>query len=319
MTAVGAASTVQAGEKRQRTLGYAALAVSTIGVGSALIFVRLSQVDPTATLMLRMTAAGVMVGAATVSSGQVTSWSAVSFRDLGLVVISSIVSGADLLANQWSVIYTSVASTALLINLSPVFVLLLSWLVLRKRTSLSRLAALALAIAGAGLVVKGGGESPSLPPNHLLGDGLAVLSAFLYAVYLLMTKNLRSRTPTSLLMFGNAVVIAVMLLPVALATSSPVLPPGLEGYLIVLGYALVSQLLGHGMMAYALRTVDTGLASLSALLRPVVAMVLGWLILAEAVGALQLAGAAVVLAGLAWFTVVDLQLLAARGARARPG
>jgi drug/metabolite transporter (DMT)-like permease len=312
MAAANAAAAVQVGEKIQRARGYAALAVSIVGVGSALIFVRLSDVDPTATLMLRMAAAGVMVGAATVSRGQVTAWSAVSSRDVGLVVISSMVSGADLLANQWSVIYTSVANTALLINLSPVFVLLLSYLILRRRTSLSRVTALTVAVIGAGLVVGGGGQSPSLLPNHLLGDGLAVLSAFLYAVYLLMTKDLRSRTPTSLLMFGNAVVIAVMLLPLALTTSSPILPPGLRGYLIVVGYALVSQLLGHGMMAYALHAVDAGLASLSALLRPVVTVVLGWLVLGEGVGVLQIAGAAVVLGGLAWFTVLDLRLLATR-------
>ncbi|WP_241690299.1 EamA family transporter, partial [Pseudomonas syringae] len=40
--------------------------------------------------------------------------------------------------------------------------------------------------------------------------------------------------------------------------------------------ALISQLLGHGLMAYALRHVDVVLASVSALARPVAAFLLGF-------------------------------------------
>lgn len=300
MTPSAAASTHVLNE-HPRLFGYIALAVSIVGVGSALIFVRLSEVDPTATLMLRMAAASVMLSAIMAPRKQVTSWSNVSLRDLGLLVLSSVVSGLDLLANQWAVHYTSVANTALLINLSPVFVLLISWLVLRRSTSILRLVAVMFALCGGAIVIIGGGKLPSLPPNHMFGDALALLSAFLYAVYLLMTRDLRQRVPTFVVMLTNSVVIAAILLPVTLATSSPTLPRGLGGYAIIVTYALVSQLLGHGLLAYALRTIDADLASVSALLRPVVAMVLGWLVLAEGVGFLQIVGGAGILASLFWF------------------
>lgn len=286
---------------RQKALGYVALAASVVGIGSAIIFVRLSEVDPTATLMLRMAAATFMLGAVMVPSRQAASWSEVSPRDLGLLALSSVVAGLDLLSNQWSVHHTSVANTALLINLSPVFVLALSWGFLHQRTSSIRLAAVAVALAGSVLVVVGGGGGPSFPGNHLFGDALAVLSAFLYAVYLLLTKDLRARVPTTVVMIANSVCIAVMLAPVAIATSSPVLPETLGGYALIVVYALVSQLLGHGLMTYALRSVDVNLASLSSLLRPIVAVVLAWMLLDEGVGPLQAAGGVAVLAGLAWF------------------
>lgn len=288
-------------DDRQRVLGYAALAASVVGIGSAIIFVRLSEVDPTATLMLRMAAASFMLGAVMVPGRRVGAWSDVSRRDLLLLALSSVVAGLDLLSNQWSVHHTSVANTALLINLSPVFVLALSWAFLHQRTTGLRLAAVAVAVAGSVLVVIGGAKAPSFPPNHLLGDALALLSAFLYAVYLLLTKDLRARVPTSVVMIANSVCIAAMLAPVAIATSSPVLPETLGGYALIVAYALVSQLLGHGLMTYALRIVDVNLASLSSLLRPIVAVVLGWLVLEEAVGLLQAVGGAGVLAGLAWF------------------
>lgn len=289
-------------ESKERALGYAALAVSTVGVGSAVVFVRLSEVDATATLMLRMILASALLGGAAAlpgrEMGRGSTWSP---RDLGLLLLSSVVSGLDLLANHWSVHHTAVANTALLMNLSPVFVLLLSWLVFRQTISSQRTLAVTVALAGGAIVVLGSGEAVSLGRGHLLGDGLAVLSAMLYAVYLLITKSLRSRLTTPVIMFANATVIGVMLLPVALTTSSQVLPRGFGGYAIILGLVLVSQFLGHGFMAYSLRVLDAGVASLSALLRPVVAVVFGWLILGEGLGLVQMAGGAIVLAGLGWF------------------
>jgi drug/metabolite transporter (DMT)-like permease len=199
-----------------------------------------------------------------------------------------------------------VANTVFLMNLSPVFVLLIAWLVYGERCSPAVLPAVPLALAGGALVAGGGAGGLSLPGGRdAWGITLALTSAVLYAVYLRLTKDLRSRLPTSLIMLGNSVVIAVMLAPLAFATSSPLLPHGAAGYLVILGYALVSQLLGHGLMAYALRGVSAGLASMSALLRPVVAVALAWLVLGETAGPLQLAGGLVLLAALAWFQLAD--------------
>ncbi|MET9801638.1 EamA family transporter [Streptomyces sp. NPDC006368] len=304
-------STPEAAAARDRYLGYSALAASTVGVGSALIFVRLSEVDPTATLMLRMVVASVLVGAVTVPRGGGARLGDMRPRDLSLLMVSSLVAGLDLLANQWAVHFTTVANTAFLMNLSPVFVLLLSWLVLRQRAAPAKLVIVLVALAGGALVVLGGANRPSLGGHHFLGDALALSSAALYAAFLLMTKHLRERIPTTLIMLTNSVVIMVMLAPVAMLTSDPVLPHSLGGYALIFVYALVSQLLGHGLMTYALRVVDAGLASMSALLRPVVAVVLGWVVLGEAVGALQMVGGAVILGALCAFQILD--------ARSRPG
>ncbi|WP_255950791.1 DMT family transporter [Streptomyces odontomachi] len=290
---------------RERALGYLALAASTIGIGSALIFVRLSEVDPTSTLMLRMVVASVLVGAVTVPRGGGTSLRDVRPRDLTLLVVSSLVAGLDLLANQWSVHFTAVANTAFLMNLSPVFVLLLTWLVLRQSVALAKQAIVLVAIAGGVLVVMGGADRPAIGPHHFFGDALALSSAACYAIFLLMTKHLRERIPTTLIMITNSLVMTVMLLPLALLTSDPILPHSFGGYTLIVVYALVAQLVGHGLMTYALRVVDAGLASMSALLRPVVTTVLAWVVLDEAVGALQVVGGVVILAALCGFQVLD--------------
>jgi drug/metabolite transporter (DMT)-like permease len=286
--------------RRERLLGHLALGGSVVGIGSAFIFVRVSDVDATSTLMLRMTAATLMLGALMTPRERRPRPREISGRDLALLILAGVVSGFDLLANQWSVSYTSVANAAFLMNTTPVFVLALAWLLHRERVAAATLAALALALCGGALVVLGGaGDAPS--GVHFYGDGLAVASAALYAVALLMTRRLRERLPTLLIMIVNSLTIAVILAPIALTTSRPLVPAHPAGYLVIVAYALVSQLLGHGLMTYALRTVNPALASMSGLLRPVVAAFLAWLILGEDMDPLQLCGGAVLLVALFFF------------------
>lgn len=291
-------------DSRKRVLGYAALAISVVGIGSAVVFVRISEVNATATLMLRMVAATLLAGGLMLPRARSVRLADVSASDWRLLLISSVVSCLDLLSNHWAVFFTAVANVGLLINTTPVFVLLLSMLVFRERVPGLRFAALAVILAGAAFIVVGGGDIPSLAATHLAGDLLSVLSAILYAVYLLMTRELRARVPAVVVILSNSIVIASILLPVAIATSPRVLPYSLRGYAIIFALAAISQLLGHGLMAYALRTVQAGLASITALFRPVVTVVLGWLVLGQRLGPVQLLGAAVILGGLAWFQLL---------------
>jgi drug/metabolite transporter (DMT)-like permease len=291
-------------DSTRRLLSYGALAISVIGVGSALVFVRLSEVDATATLMLRMAAATLLAGGLALPQARSVGVARVSRSDWRLLLISSVISCLDLLANHWAVFFTSVANVALLIDTTPVFVLILSILVFHERHPATRFLALGAILAGAVLVIVGGGSLPSLAAGQLAGDLLALTSAILYAVYLLITRDLRARVPALVVMLCNSTVTAVVLLPVAALTSPRILPYDLRGYLIIFFLAAISQLLGHGLMTYALRTVQAGLASVSTLFRPVVAALLGWLVLGQRLGWIQLVGAVVILGGLAWFQLL---------------
>jgi drug/metabolite transporter (DMT)-like permease len=299
MDAETAAATGPA-QRPRRLFSYLALAGSVVGIGSAVIFIRLSEVDATSTLMLRMVVASMIIGGMAAPRRVRTVRARPSRRDLALLGLASVLAGLDLFANNWAVNLTSIASTVLLANLTPVFVLLIV-LLTGGRVSRWQVAAVALAVIGAAVLMSGDSSVAGAPGIRLLGDGLALLSAVVYAVYIMMTKGLVARIPTTLVLLANSVVTAALLAPLAFATSPQVLPRSLSGYAIILGYALVSQLLGHGLLTLALRTVDATLASVSVLLRPLVSVVLGWLILGEALHSRQVLGGVIVLAALAWF------------------
>ncbi len=99
-------------------------------------------------------------------------------------------------------------------------------------------------------------------------------------------------------MAWSTTITAVVLLPIALLSPQPFLPQSANGWWVLVGLALVTQILGQGLIAYAFAHLPASLSSLSLLIQPVTATIFAWALFGEAIGALQFAGGAIVLAGI---------------------
>lgn len=142
-------------------------------------------------------------------------------------------------------------------------------------------------------------NSLTLDTQRLGGDALALLTAVFYAGYLTLVARSRARYSTALVMLVTSVASAAALLPAALVSGENLVPATLRGWLVLLGLALVSHAAGQGLIAYALAHLPAAFGAVSLLWQPVAAAVFAYLILYEPLGAWQLAGAALVLAGIA--------------------
>lgn len=76
------------------------------------------------------------------------------------------------------------------------------------------------------------------------------------------------------------------------------LPATLYGWSILFSLAFISHAGGQVAITYALAYLPPAFSSLTLLLQPVVAAILAWALLNEAIGTMQALGAAVVLAGI---------------------
>jgi len=120
-----------------------------------------------------------------------------------------------------------------------------------------------------------------------------------YAWYLLTVKRLRDLGAATLrLMAVTTTITAAVLLPVALTSGDTMLPAGAQGWLVLLGLAWITHAGGQGLIAYALAHLPAAFSSVALLLQPVLAALFAWALLAEPLGTLQIAGGAVVLAGI---------------------
>jgi drug/metabolite transporter (DMT)-like permease len=202
---------------------------------------------------------------------------------------------ADLAVWHQSIRFTSVANSTLLANLAPIFVTAGSVWLFRDRISPRFLGGLALALCGSALLVA---SSFRISLQTVFGDVLGMVTALFYAAYLLTVSHQRRDTSTIELMWWSTLACAVVLLPVTLATGEPFWPQSARGWSVLIGLALVSQVAGQGLIAWAMAHLPAAFSSVSLLVQPVAAALLAWVLLAEPFGALQALGGAVVLAGI---------------------
>ena len=280
--------------RRMRGLSLFALFAGAICIAQSPIWVRVSEVGPTASAFWRVCLAIPLLWILFFSLK--TKETKALTTQFPMLLVAGIAFAGDLAFWHWSIQYTTVANSTLLANLASIFVTLAAWLLWKQRPSGLFLAGLAAALFGVALLVQ---VSLSGSPNALLGDGLGVVTAMFYAWYLLTVKGLRDRGAGTLwLMAVTTTITAAILLPVALASGEALLPATALGWWKLLGLAWISHAAGQGLIAYALAKLPAAFTSVGLLLQPVMAALFAWLLLAEPLSALQVVGGVIVLTGI---------------------
>lgn len=112
----------------------------------------------------------------------------ISLKDLPVLVVMAF-TGVTLqyIVQFVAMTYTSVTNTALLINMGTFFVIIPSALFLKLKLSIDNILGVAVAFLGAALVATNG--VLAFTPN-LIGDGLVILCAVMWAIYILVGNKL---------------------------------------------------------------------------------------------------------------------------------
>ena len=174
------------------------------------------------------------------------------------------------------------------IGFAPVFVTLGGWLLWRWTVPRVFLAAMVIAIIGIFVLV---GPNFAAGGTRLLGDGLGVLAGIFYAGYLLAIKVARDAKASTLpLMAWSTSITSVVL--------QPFLPQSMQGWGVLAALAPVTQILGQGLIAYALAHLPASASALSLLIQPVTAVIFAWILFGEALGPVQFTGGAMVPTGI---------------------
>ena len=286
-----------AGAGTPARLAFPALLLGATAIGLAPIFVRLSETGPVATAFYRMFLSLPVLGVwwwterhrcgslPTANNRWIRSW----------LVAAGLFFAADLAVWHWSIRITTVANATLLANLAPLFVTLASWAIFGQRFRAGFLIGMAIALAGAFVLM---GDSLGFGQTRLVGDLLGMLTAVFYAGYIVSVARLRAGVSTATVMFGSAAVSAAALLPLALLSGENLLPVSVNGWFVLLALAVVSHAGGQGLIAWALAHLSAAFGSVSLLWQPVAAALFAWLLLHESLGAWQVAGGIIVLAGI---------------------
>lgn len=273
---------------------FMALLLGAVGIAFAPIFVRLSELGPSATAFYRLGLAVPLLGVWLWTS-RPSSSSLPKEQDVNLwpLLTAGGFFAADLAVWHWSIQFTSVANATLLANFASIFVVLGGWLLFGETVSRWFLVAIALVLSGATLLV-----SASIDTQHLFGDALGLLTAIFYAGYILSVARLRLYFPTATIAFASSMVGATILFFVAWLSGESFLPMTMTGWLSLVGLACISQVIGQSLIMFALAHLPSAFTSVSLLLQPVTAAILAWRLFGEALTLQQGLGGVIVLAGI---------------------
>ena len=198
---------------------------------------------------------------------------------------------------------TSIAHAEFITALSPLLLVPIGAVLFHERPDPRALPWGIVSMVGLAIVLFMGGSSSGA---SVVGDLLVVLVVFFWIGYLITGR--RARTTVDVVDF-----MATMM-PVALLTAAPmafaisggdVWPLSAKGWLTAAILAVMTGMLGHGLIAFAQREVDIATIGIIQVGQPAIAV--GWsvLILGEVVRPAQIPGMILVLVGLAMFTIVS--------------
>ena len=269
--------------------GFAALIGGNIALSLGAMLVRMADTGPTASAFWRMTLALplLLFFAWRETGGRLPPRPAVL-----IAAVAGIFFALDLAAWHLGILQTKVANATLFGNCASL--LLVFWGIFLTRT-LPRgwqAAAILLAFAGSALVM---GQSYELSSDYLVGDLLSLLAGVLYTGYVILMQRVRGDlAPWTALAIASAVCVPI-LLGTALALGETVMPQNWTPLILL---ALVSQVIGQGLMIWSLPRFSPLVIGLTLLVQPAFAALTGWIGFGETLSAIDIFGGMMVGAAL---------------------
>lgn len=192
---------------------------------------------------------------------------------------------------------STASEISLMMGVFPVLSLVVEGLVYHRKFSHTELAGIAVSVLGVVLIIGPGTLLGAARGRRLLGDSLIVLSGICWAFYSLLVKNLaQSSSPAKTAMF-QMLFGSLVLLPLAAAFETP--PARIPSVAVwAVAYLVVfCSVGGYSLYNYGV----TGMTSTQAVnilnLIPVFGVLTSWALLHETILPAQVAGGAIVLAG----------------------
>jgi drug/metabolite transporter (DMT)-like permease len=217
-------------------------------------------------------------------------------KDLLTAMLGGLIFASDIAVWNISLGHISATVSTLLANLAPVWVGLISFFILRKKSGLLFWIGTCVAIAGMIVLV---GYQNIIQLQFNIGIVLALLASLFYAIYIVITNNILQRIGTLSFMFYNMLAASVFLLPVSGWQGSNLIDFSLNTWLCFLGMSLLCQLTGWITINYSLKFLEGTRVSIALLGQTVIAGFMAVLLLHESLQLKEIIGSIVILAGIA--------------------
>lgn len=224
-------------------------------------------------------------------------------KDLLLVVLVSIFgSFSTTLMLYSSFSYMSVGMASVLHYFFPIFVVLVSIVIFKEKTSWWKILALVLGFAGVLTFMGGAAES------NLIGLLLAVGSAITYAAMLIsVERTALSKFHCVKLTFYTSLIASPVAFIVGLAGNKLNLQMTAEAWLYSFVVSLMVGVIGFTLLNYAIVKIGASSTSVISMAEPLSGVLFGFLILGEKLTPLNWLGCILIMAGVAIISLFSMK------------
>lgn len=267
------------------------MAVGIVSISGAAVMIKLCQAGPLSIAFYRLGLASAFLWPFFIRD---RGWRQFDARRLGLALLSGLFLAGHFGFWIYSLEFTSVASSVVLVTLNPLFVGILGWAFMGERVGARLALAVALVIAG-GVLISGGALQTG--GGAMKGNLLALGGALMASLYLLAGRRLRASL--GIVPYATACYSAssLVLLAGCLALGEPLRGFTATTWLLFFGLALGPQILGHTVFNWGLKYLPASKVAMMIVAEPVGATVLAFLVLSQAPTAGEVAGGALILVG----------------------
>ena len=203
------------------------------------------------------------------------------------------------LLQHFGIKYTNATDAAILISLSPIFIGLISWFLLKERLKLITGIGLGIALTGAVLVISNGKSIWDQPGGRIQGDLLILLTAVSWAIYSVYGKKLLSKYHPKTLITYTTLIGTVLLIPFSLPELNQIDLRQLSwgGWLNLLYLGGAASVYGYLAWYRALKKLPAITVGSYLYFRPLLTGIIAVIVLHETLSLFILAGGILILFG----------------------
>jgi drug/metabolite transporter (DMT)-like permease len=263
-------------------------------IGLAPLFVKWSELSPSWILFYRMFLAFPFLSLINIYFNKQQAFKLRNGKSLLFAMIAAFAFATDMSAWHWSIQYTSIANSTIIVNTAPIYVVILGIFLFKESVSGRFLVSFVSTYVGVfGLVY----FSSTKTDGALFGDALALMAAFMYAIYLLIISRLGKESSINIIFYTTLFTCLFSLIP-ALIESRDFLPASKMEIINLFAMAILCQVGGQFFITYSMPKITASFGSVGLLMQPIVATIFGALIFLEYLNFTQLCFVILALVGI---------------------
>jgi len=205
-----------------------------------------------------------------------------------LIATAGVFFALDLASWHIGILYTRLGNASLFGNSGSLILMVWGLIAARRFPRVIEIAAILAAICGAAILL---GRSLEIDRATLIGDLFCILAGVFYVFYILLIQSARGRFESWGLLLTSTLAGAPVMLGIAIWLGEPIWP---HVWWPLIALALGSQVIGQGLIVFALRHFSALIIGVVLLTQPAVSILVGWLAFGETMGTLDAFGMALI-------------------------